>query len=266
MGSSTRAGTSEDKVTFTASKSGRYKVKVYGYRAGSYKLIVDVGGSNGGGAGKSFDTAITLRNSASGYVNRYDSVYYKFYVERGKKVTVKLKPRNGDQDLYIYNPSKSRIGSSTRGGTSLDSVTFTASRSGYYYAKVYGYRAGSYTISLSISSLQERTIRVEEVVRDHVNRGESKYYRVWLDGKYKVELKPRSGDPDLYVYKNGREIGRSTKGGTAVDSVTLSGRGWYKIKVIIERITTIITALYETISFPSLFITEIVLILEFSVI
>ena len=79
-----------------------------------------------------------------------EAVYYRFYLSAGQQATVTMQPLDADQDLYIYNPSGEQRGVSGKSGISTEECTFTADASGYYYAIVFGYDAGRYTITLSI--------------------------------------------------------------------------------------------------------------------
>jgi hypothetical protein len=64
---------------------------------------------------------------------------------------VTLSPTSTDQNLRVYDPNRNLLGSSSNSDNAIDSYTFYASTSGYYYAIVYGYQAGSYIISVSSS-------------------------------------------------------------------------------------------------------------------
>lgn len=109
-------------------------------------------GSDEAGDGTSFDDAIELSDGQpqTGNVVKGGKVYYKFHLSAGQKATVTMQPWNDDQDLFIFNPSRVLIGVSGNSETNTEVWTFTADVSGYYYAKVDGFEAGSYTITLSI--------------------------------------------------------------------------------------------------------------------
>lgn len=102
--------------------------------------------------GTSFDDAIALSDgqTLSGDIDKDEEVYYKFYLSAGQRATVTLQPLEGDQDLYIFNPKRHPIEVRGNSGTETEECTFTADTGGWYYAKVHGYEAGSYTITLPI--------------------------------------------------------------------------------------------------------------------
>jgi thermitase len=143
---SSASGSGNDVVTFTASTSGYYFARVYGFSAANYTISV-TGGGGGCSDGSNFDCAILLSSSTSSSVSQGQSKYYKISVSAGSSYTVRLTPSSGDSDLYVYDTNRAQIGSSAAGGTTVDSVTFTATASGYYYIRVYGYQASSYTLS-----------------------------------------------------------------------------------------------------------------------
>lgn len=104
-------------------------------------------------AGENFSSAILLSGSTTGSVVQGSYVYYKFYMNSEQQTNVTLSPLSSDQDLIVYDPNQTQIGNSNNIGISIESYSFTASSPGYYYAAVYGYRAGSYIISISNSSV-----------------------------------------------------------------------------------------------------------------
>ncbi|HTY08815.1 MAG TPA: clostripain-related cysteine peptidase, partial [Candidatus Edwardsbacteria bacterium] len=79
--------------------------------------------------------------------------YYKFNVTSGQVVKVKVTPpSSADYDLYLYNPSQTQVGSSTAGTGVIDSVVYTATVSGTFYAKAYEYSGtGNYSLLISVS-------------------------------------------------------------------------------------------------------------------
>ena len=102
--------------------------------------------------GTGFDDTIALSDglTLSGDIVKDEEVYYKFYLSTGQQATVRMQPLEGDQDLYIFNPKRHPIEVSGNSGTETEECTITADASGYYYAKVHGYKAGSYTITLPV--------------------------------------------------------------------------------------------------------------------
>ncbi|VVB87511.1 PKD domain protein [uncultured archaeon] len=100
-------------------------------------------------SGSSYNNAIILSGAASGNINQGDSFYYKFYATAGQQVFVNLAPVSGDQDIIVYDVNRRYLNSSQHTGTVSESVTLTASLTGYYYVVVNGISTGSYSLSVS---------------------------------------------------------------------------------------------------------------------
>ena len=135
--------------------AGTYVLKLSKPKQGQNKWSNDNGyvrlfGSAVKGTG--FDDTIALSDgqTLSGDRDKDEEVYYRFYLSAGQRATVTLQPLEGDQDLYIFNPKRHPIEVSGNSGTETEKCTVTADTSGYYYAKVHGFAAGRYTITLSI--------------------------------------------------------------------------------------------------------------------
>ncbi|MRR52235.1 MAG: T9SS type A sorting domain-containing protein, partial [Rhodocyclaceae bacterium] len=86
--------------------------------------------------------------------------YYKFSVTSGQVIKVKVTPpSSADYDLYLYNPSQSQVASSTRGAGLVDSVVYTATVSGTFYARAYQYSGtGNYSLQISTGGTTPTTI------------------------------------------------------------------------------------------------------------
>ncbi len=249
---SSAAGTGvTDRVTFTASYTGYYYARVYGYSSAGYSISVTSGGGGGGGcsSGSSFDCAYTLSGSTSGSVSQGQSIYYQFYASAGTSYTVTLTPSYGDPDLTVYDPYRNTVGSSAAGTGVTDQVTFTASYTGYYYARVYGYSSAGYSLSVtsggggggggsgcSAGSSLNCAIDFGSSTSGSVSQGQSIYYRFYgyAGSPYTITLTPSAGDPDLYVYDPSQtQIGSSLAGSGSIDRVsfTAGSSGYYYIRV-----------------------------------
>ncbi len=114
-----------------------------------------------------FYNAIFLSGSMPGSVSQGSYVYYIFYAAFGEQVNITLSSSGTDQDIEVYDPYQNYLGSSDKYGIAGEVYSFTASTSGHYYAAVYGYEAGDYTISISGSattpaSSMNKTLQIGE--------------------------------------------------------------------------------------------------------
>ncbi|MFA6941392.1 MAG: PPC domain-containing protein, partial [Clostridiaceae bacterium] len=77
--------------------------------------------------------------SYSSYIySSTDVDYYKLTVSAAKSISISLTTLPKDYDLYLYNSSGTQVGRSINGGTTSESITYTAA-AGTYYVKVIGY-------------------------------------------------------------------------------------------------------------------------------
>ncbi len=111
-------------------------------------------------ADDSFATATLISaGSRTGYLDSYDTVdYFKIYVTSGQVINASMTPpSNADFDLYLYDPYQSQVDSSTSGTGITDSVSHTATSSGYHYIKVSRYSGSGY-YTLTVSTLSAPTL------------------------------------------------------------------------------------------------------------
>jgi parallel beta-helix repeat protein len=114
----------------------------------SYDEQVDTGAFSisdqppSGEPGSSFDNPITIykEGSVKNGLSEGESIYYKIWLNKGKTVTLTLKKTGGlldypNLDLYLYNPNREEVGTST-GENSDEQIEYsTGSGEGYYYVK-----------------------------------------------------------------------------------------------------------------------------------
>jgi Zn-dependent metalloprotease len=109
---------------------------------------------SGADAGDTFAAALSLSpGTYTCLLNTTDrNDYFKFNVTSGQVIKVKITPPStADFDLYLYNPSQTQVGSSTAGTGAVDSVVYTATTTGTFYAKAYEYSgSGNYTLLISV--------------------------------------------------------------------------------------------------------------------
>jgi hypothetical protein len=143
-------------VTVTATTSGvagSPKTITVSQAAGGSGTQNDAG--TGADAGNTFAlaTAVSSGSWTGCYLDATDrNDYYAFTATSGQSVKVKITPpSSADYDLYLYNPSQTQVASSTRGAGLADSVVYTATVTGIFYAKAYEYSGtGNYSLLISL--------------------------------------------------------------------------------------------------------------------
>lgn len=84
------------------------------------------------------------------------SVYYYVNVTSGQHISTAIygMSPSTNYDLYLYNSSKSQVASSTRTGTSIDSIAYTSAYSGKYYIRVEAKSVSSASASCSFKAIK----------------------------------------------------------------------------------------------------------------
>jgi hypothetical protein len=157
---SENGGTTNESITTTSSASGTYYVQVFGYNSAysstCYSLNIgatastttcpgsydnSTNGTTGGAAQIPFGTDIkgTIGSTT-------DLDYYKFVITTGGTITITLGTLPGDYDLKLFNSAGTQVGISQNGGTTPETISYTAA-AGTYYAEVYGYN-GAYSTTV----------------------------------------------------------------------------------------------------------------------
>lgn len=68
-----------------------------------------------------------------------DADWFKFTTNSGGSIQLSLSNLPADYDLYFYDENGNQLGRSWNGGTSSESISYSASAAGTFYAKVIGY-------------------------------------------------------------------------------------------------------------------------------
>lgn len=98
------------------------------------------------------DTLAQAYSASSGVTyNSYiasstDLDYYKISATSGKSISISLTNLPKDYDLYLYDSNGNKVAYSYKGGTTSESITYTAKYTGTYYILVKGYN-GAYSTS-----------------------------------------------------------------------------------------------------------------------
>ena len=164
LDSSTLSGSQTDTVSYVATSSGDYYIRVkqwsgsgvYSFTVWLSSVSVQNDWSSGTDAGNSRDQALAISpGSGTGYVDSTDTNdYYKISVAVGAETSAILTPPTGaDFDLYLYDSNGVQVDSSTLGGSQVDTVTYTTVVAGDLYIRVYRYSGeGTYSLQVSTSS------------------------------------------------------------------------------------------------------------------
>jgi len=115
-------------------------------------------GTTAGAATIPFNTNVTGLISPSADVDNY-----KFVITTAGTITVTLGTLPGDYDLKLLNSAGTQVGISQNGGTTSETISYTAA-AGTYYAQVYGYNgANSSTTCYTLKVQLGTATRAEDV-------------------------------------------------------------------------------------------------------
>lgn len=118
-------------------------------------------GTATGAATIPFNTNVTGLISPSNDID-----YYKFVITNSGTITITLTTLPADYDLRLFNSAGTRVAISQNGGTSGETISYTAP-AGTYYAQVYGYNgANSSTICYTLKVQLGTASRSEIVVNN----------------------------------------------------------------------------------------------------
>lgn len=157
------SGTPNETVTLNGQAAGIYSFKVIGYNGANsatcYTITatattvtgcqssydVSTNGTTAGAATIPFNTNITGLISPTGDID-----HYRFVITTGGTITVTLGTLPGDYDLKLLNSAGGQLAISQAGGTTSETINYTAA-AGTYYAQVYGYNgANSSTVCYTL--------------------------------------------------------------------------------------------------------------------
>lgn len=162
---SENSGTTNETISNTNTAAGTYYLQVFGYNGANSTTIcynlnvgattvtttcpgtydVSTNGTTSGAAQIPLNTDIKGLISPSG-----DQDYYKFVITTGGTITLTLTTLPGDYDLRLYNSAGTQVAISQNGGTTGETINYTAA-AGTYYAMVYGYNgANSSTVCYTL--------------------------------------------------------------------------------------------------------------------
>ena len=251
--SGTQIGASEgttatESVSLTSQAAGTYYIKVVGYNGANsatcYTITataspvtgcqssydVSTNGTTSGAAVIPFNTGITGLISPSA-----DLDYYKFTISTAGTITVTLTTLPKDYDLKLFNSAGTQVAISQNGGTTGETINYTAA-TGVYYAEVYGYNGNNsatscYTLKVALgtatksSEISQATISDKKILSVYPNPAHT---------KINVNLTGYTGTSEIKLYDvNGKQVAayRTASVNSEMD-LSKFAHGVYLLKVI----------------------------------
>jgi hypothetical protein len=167
LGSGTTSSATEG-ISLTNQAAGTYYIKVIGYNGANSTTCYTIkatasatgcissydnstNGTTSGAATIPFNTNITGLISPSGDID-----HYKFVITTGGTISVTLGTLPADYDVKLLNSAGTQVGISQNGGTTSETINYTAA-AGTYYAQVFGYNGANnasncYTLKVQLGT------------------------------------------------------------------------------------------------------------------
>ena len=240
--------TATETVSLSSQAAGTYYIKVIGYSgansatcytikatatvaSGSCQSTYDAStnGTTSGAAVVPFNTNVNGLVSPSGDIDNY-----KFTITTAGTITLTLSTLPADYDLKLLNSAGTQVGISQNGGTTSETINYTAA-AGTYYAQVYGYSSANnasscYTLKVALGTATKAV--------EYVNVNKSKpvvtAYPNPVQDVLNVNLAGVEGSSDIQVFDiNGRQVlDKKTSQATTPLNVSTLHPGIYLIKVM----------------------------------
>jgi hypothetical protein len=249
--SGTQIGASEgttatESVSLTNQAAGTYYIKVIGYNGANsatcYTITatattvtgcqssydVSTNGTRSGAAVIPFNASITGLISPTG-----DLDYYKFTITTGGTITITLTTLPTDYDLKLFNSAGTRVGISQNGGTTSETINYTAA-AGVYYAQVYGYSGNNsatscYTLKVALGT----ATKSGTITKGNANKGVLVYPNP-AQSKIHIDLTGYNGVSEIKLYDiNGKQVAvnRTPQINSEMD-ISKFANGVYLLKII----------------------------------
>jgi len=151
---SENGGTTSETISNTNTAAGTYYVQLLGYNGANSTTVcytLNIGATavstgcastydNSGNGTVSGAPQIPLNTNITGLISPSgDNDYYKFVITTGGTITITLSTLPADYDVRLYNSTgTTQVGISQNGGTTSETINYTAA-AGTYYVRVYGY-------------------------------------------------------------------------------------------------------------------------------
>lgn len=149
---SENGGSTSESITRNSSAAGTYYVQVFGYNGAFSSSVcynLNIGATTVAGCASSYDNGsngtfagapqIPLNTNVTGLISPSgDNDYYRFVISSGGTITITLTNLPADYDIRLFNGAQTQVAISQAGGTSSETISYTAA-AGTYYVRVYGY-------------------------------------------------------------------------------------------------------------------------------
>ncbi len=199
--------TSTETISNTNTAAGTYYLQIFGYNGANSTscYTLNVGASTATGCQSSYDNnnesfgaavSIPFNTDVKGLLNPSgDNDYYKFIITNGGTITVSLTTLPADYDIRLYNSAQTQVATSQKGGTTSESISYTAT-AGTYYVKVYGYNnannaSSCYTLKVQLGTASRNNSQT--ITGIQVSPNPAKDY-------IKIEAKQLSNESMLHIY------------------------------------------------------------------
>ncbi len=200
IGSGT-GSTATETISLTNQAAGTYYIRVYGYNGANSTTCYTIkatatavstgcasaldNSTNGTIAGAA---TIPFNTNVNGLINPTGDVdHYKFVITTGGSITVTLGNLPGDYDVKILNSAGTQVAISQLGGTSAETINYTAA-AGTYYVQVFGYAgANSATVCYSLR-VATGTASLPDLVNNDAPKGMIKLFPNPVSDKLNVSV------------------------------------------------------------------------------
>ncbi|MBK6826005.1 MAG: T9SS type A sorting domain-containing protein [Chitinophagaceae bacterium] len=185
-------------------------------------LDVSTNGNRNGAATIPFNTDVKGLINPSGDVD-----FYRFVITRAGTITVTLGTLPADYDLRLYR-NNTQVGSSANGGTTGETINYTAT-AGTYYARVVGFNGSNnasncYTLRVQLGTAS----RTEELITEKVI-----IFPNPVTSKVNIRIDNLQGMADIRVFDMYGKLVRQVRSATVNTEMDLSklAAGIYLIRV-----------------------------------
>lgn len=186
-------------------------------------LDVSTNGNRNGAATIPFNTDVKGLINPSGDVD-----FYRFVITTGGTITVTLGTLPADYDLRLYR-NNSQVGSSANGGTTSETINYTAT-AGTYYARVVGFNGANnasncYTLRVQLGTAS----RTEELITEKVI-----IFPNPVTSKVNIRIDNLQGMADIRVFDMYGKLVRQQRSASVNTEMDLSklASGMYFIRVL----------------------------------
>jgi hypothetical protein len=206
---SENGGTTSETIAVNNVTVGDYYVQVLGYNGANSTTVcysLNVGVTSSGGCSSPYDNStngttggaaqVPLNNAITGLISPSADVdYYKFVITNGGTISITLSTLPGDYDLKLFNSANTQVGISQNGGTTSETINYTAA-AGTYYVQVYGYNGANsstqcYTLNVTTgtASREEFTVKGKQTLSVFPNPASSQVQVVIPGNREKSEIR-----------------------------------------------------------------------------